>query len=194
MNDIIVKRCGWAASNPDFFDYHDHEWGVPVHDDRKHFEFILLDGFQAGLSWLTILKKRDNFRLAFDEFDFEKIARYDEAKLAGLIQDKGIIRNKLKIYAAVKNAQAFIRLRNETGSFDHYIWSFTGGKTIVNNFKDMQAVPPKTALSDRISKDLKKRGFSFVGSTIIYAYLQAAGIVNDHTTDCFRHAQLAKSL
>lgn len=185
-----MKRCDWAA-NPDYFDYHDHEWGVPVHDDHKHFEFMLLDGFQAGLSWLTILRKRENFRLAFDNFDFEKIARYTEDKTAELLQDKGIVRNKLKVRAAVKNAQSFLKLRKEFGSFDDYIWSFTDGKTIVNHFSHISKVPAKTDLSDRISKDLKKRGFTFVGSTIIYAYLQAAGIVNDHTTDCFRHAQLA---
>jgi DNA-3-methyladenine glycosylase I len=185
-----MQRCGWAASNPDYFDYHDHEWGVPVHDDRKHFEFILLDGFQAGLSWLTILRKRENFRLAFDHFDYEKIAGYDEDKIAELLQDSGIIRNKLKINATVKNARAFIRVREEFGSFDKYVWAFTDGKTIINQFRSLSEIPAKTELSDRISKDLKKRGFSFVGSTIIYAYLQAAGIVNDHTTNCFRHAQL----
>lgn len=184
-----MKRCDWAA-NPDYFDYHDNEWGVPVHDDHKHFEYILLDGFQAGLSWLTILRKRENFRLAFDNFDFEKIAKYTEDKIAELLQDKGIVRNKLKVRAAVKNAQSFIKLREEFGSFDDYIWSYTSGKTIVNHFTHIAEVPAKTDLSDRISKDLKKRGFTFVGSTIIYAYLQAAGIVNDHTTDCFRYAQL----
>ena len=186
-----MKRCKWAASNPDYFGYHDHEWGVPVHDDRTHFEYILLDAFQAGLSWLTILRKRENFRKAFDDFDYEKIAAYGEDKIAALLQDAGIVRNKLKVRAAIKNAQHFIRIRKQFGSFDAYIWSFTDGETIVNHFSEMQEIPAKTELSDRISKDLKKRGFTFVGSTIIYAYLQAAGIVNDHTTDCFRHAQLA---
>jgi len=184
-------RCKWASATPDYFDYHDYEWGVPVHDDYKHFEHLLLDGFQAGLSWLTILRKRENFRMAFDNFDFEKIAAYGEDKIAELLQDAGIIRNKLKVNAAVKNAQHFIKIREEFGSFDKYIWGFVGGKTLVNHFKSHDELPAKTSLSDRVSKDLKKRGFSFVGSTIIYAYMQAAGLVNDHTTDCFRHCQLA---
>lgn len=184
-----MKRCQWASSSPDYFEYHDKEWGVPVHDDHVHYEYMLLDAFQAGLSWLTILRKRENFRKAFDDFDFEKIARYDEEKIAALLQDSGIVRNRLKVRAAVKNAQSFIKVREEFGSFDHYIWGFTGGKTIINQFNSLKEIPAKTPLSDRISKDLKKRGFTFVGSTIIYAYLQAAGIVNDHTTDCFRHTQ-----
>lgn len=182
-----MNRCEWAASNPEFFDYHDNEWGVPVHDDRKHFQFMLLDAFQAGLSWLTILRKRENFRRAFDDFDYEEIAEYGEDKVTELLQDAGIVRNKLKVRAAITNAQHFIKVREEFGSFDTYIWSFTGGKTIINHFTHLNEIPAKTALSDRISKDLKKRGFTFVGSTIIYAYLQAAGIVNDHTTHCFRH-------
>lgn len=180
-------RCAWAASNADYFDYHDNEWGVPVHDDRKHFEFMLLDAFQAGLSWLTILRKRKNFRRAFDDFDFEKIARYDDAKIQSLLQDEGIIRNKLKINAAVQNALAFIRVREEFGTFDQYIWSFLNNNTIQNHFSQLSEIPARTELSDTISKDLKKRGFTFVGSTIIYAYMQAAGMVNDHTTDCFRY-------
>lgn len=188
MNEI--KRCGWAASNADYFDYHDKEWGVPVHDDRKHFEFMLLDAFQAGLSWLTILRKRKNFRKAFDDFDFEKIALYDEAKIKSLLQDEGIIRNRLKINAAVKNAKAFIKVRDEFGSFDRYIWGFLNYKTVQNHFNMMSEIPPRTELSDAISKDLIKRGFTFVGSTIIYAYLQAAGMVNDHTTECFRFREV----
>jgi len=183
-------RCKWASGNADFFNYHDKEWGVPVHDDRKHFEFMLLDAFQAGLSWLTILRKRDSFRLAFDDFDFEKIANYDEDKINELLKNAGIIRNKLKINASIKNAKAFIKIREEFGSFDRYIWGFSGGKTIQNHFSKWEGVPATTILSDRISKDLKKRGFTFVGSTIIYAYLQAMGMVNDHTTDCFRYKEL----
>jgi len=188
MNE--VKRCAWAASNADYFDYHDKEWGVPVHDDRKHFEFMLLDAFQAGLSWLTILRKRNNFRKAFDDFNFEKIARYNDEKIQSLLQDEGIIRNRLKIYAAVKNANAFVKVREEFGTFDHYIWGFLNQKTLHNQFYVMGEIPARTELSDTISKDLKKRGFTFVGSTIIYAYLQAAGMVNDHTTDCFRYEEL----
>lgn len=182
-------RCTWAASNADYFDYHDNEWGVPLHDDTKLFEFMLLDAFQAGLSWLTILRKRENFRKAFDDFDFQKIAAYDQPKIDALLEDSGIIRNKLKINAAIKNAAAFIKIRQEFGSFDAYIWGFTNGQTIQNQFINMREIPARTELSDKISKDLLKRGFTFVGSTIIYAFLQAAGIVNDHTTDCFRHPQ-----
>lgn len=185
-----MNRCTWAASNQDYFDYHDNEWGVPLHDDRKLFEFMLLDAFQAGLSWLTILRKRENFRKAFDDFDYQKIAAYDQSKIDSLLQDAGIIRNKLKINAAVKNARAFIKIQDEFGSFDAYIWSFTKQKTIQNRFTSIKEIPARTELSDVISKDLLKRGFTFVGSTIIYAFLQAAGIVNDHTTDCFRHEQL----
>ena len=185
-----MNRCTWAASNQDYFHYHDNEWGVPLHDDRKLFEFMLLDAFQAGLSWLTILRKRENFRKAFDDFDYQKIAAYDEAKIESLLQDAGIIRNKLKINAAVKNARAFIKIQDEFGSSDAYIWGFTSSKTIQNRFTSIKEIPARTELSDIISKDLLKRGFTFVGSTIIYAFLQAAGIVNDHTTDCFRHEQL----
>jgi DNA-3-methyladenine glycosylase I len=185
-----MNRCTWAASNEDYFDYHDNEWGVPLHDDRKLFEFMLLDAFQAGLSWLTILRKRENFRKAFDDFDYHKIAAYDQSKIESLIQDAGIVRNKLKIHAAVKNARAFIKIQDEFGSFDTYIWGFTKQKNIQNRFTSIKEIPAKTELSDVISKDLLKRGFTFVGSTIIYAFMQAAGIVNDHTTDCFRHGQL----
>ncbi|MFP4471160.1 MAG: DNA-3-methyladenine glycosylase I [Bacteroidales bacterium] len=185
-----VNRCRWASANPVFFEYHDEEWGVPVHDDRKHFEYMLLDAFQAGLSWLTILRKRENFRKAFDDFDYARIAAYGNEKFDELLNDPGIIRNKLKIKAAVNNAQRFMEVIDEWGSFDKYIWHFTDHQTLVNHFESMDEVPAKTDLSDRISRDLKKRGFSFVGSTIIYAYLQAMGMVNDHTTDCFRHAEL----
>lgn len=188
-----MTRCKWASGNPDFFDYHDKEWGVPVHDDRKHFEFLLLDAFQAGLSWLTILRKRENFRLAFDDFDYEKIANYEEDKINELLQNAGIIRNKLKVNASVKNAKAFIKIREEFGSFDKYIWGFNDGKITQNHFSSMDEIPATAELSDRISKDLKKRGFTFVGSTIIYAYLQAMGMVNDHTTDCFRYNELSNT-
>jgi DNA-3-methyladenine glycosylase I len=188
-----MNRCKWASGNADFFDYHDKEWGVPVHSDRKHFEFMLLDAFQAGLSWLTILRKRENFRLAFDDFDYEKIANYGDDKINELLQNAGIIRNKLKINASITNAKAFIKIREEFGSFDKYIWGFSESKTIQNHFSKTEEVPAKTELSDRISKDLKKRGFTFVGSTIIYAYLQAIGLVNDHTSDCFRYQELLNS-
>ncbi len=186
-----MNRCTWAASNADYFDYHDKEWGVPLHDDTKLFEFMLLDAFQAGLSWLTILRKRENFRKAFDDFDYQKIAIYDQPKIDALLQDSGIIRNKLKINAAIQNAVAFIKIQHEFGSFDAYIWGFTDGQTIQNQFTKLNEIPVRTELSDKISKDLVKRGFKFVGSTIIYAFLQAAGVVNDHTTDCFRCQQLS---
>ena len=185
-----MNRCAWAASNQDYFDYHDKEWGVPLHDDRKIFEFMLLDAFQAGLSWLTILRKRENFRKAFDDFDYQKIAGYDQLKIESLLQDVGIIRNRLKVNAAIKNAKALIKIREEFGSFDAYLWGFTDRKVIQNRFSGIKEIPAKTGLSDKISKDLLKRGFTFVGSTIIYAFMQAAGLVNDHTTDCFRHRQL----
>lgn len=184
-------RCRWAGSDPVYIDYHDNEWGVPVYDDTKLFEFLILESFQAGLSWITILKKRNNFRKAFDDFDYNRIAEYGEEKIARLMDDSGIIRNKLKIRAAVNNARAFIDIQKEFGSFSKYIWSFTGGKPIVNNFEKIEEVPAKTGLSDTISKDLKKRGFKFVGSTIVYAHMQATGMVNDHTTDCFRHTELS---
>ncbi len=188
--NLALTRCQWAATNPDYFQYHDHEWGVPVHDDRMHFEHLVLDGFQAGLSWLTILRKRDNFRQAFDDFDLKKVARYDETKIDELLNNPGIVRNKLKIHAAINNAKNFIQIQEEFGSFDQYIWGFIDGRTVQNHFDSWQDVPATTPFSDRISKDLKKRGFSFVGSTIIYAYMQAAGLVNDHSRDCFRHSQL----
>lgn len=183
----MKQRCAWTLDHPLMNDYHDNEWGNPVHDDLKWFEFIVLDAFQAGLSWLTILKKRENFRAAFDGFDFGAIAQYDDAKQEELMKDEGIIRNRLKIAATVTNARAFIRIVNEFGSFDAYIWQFTNQQVIVNHFQSMQEIPARTALSDIISKDLKKRGFKFTGSTIVYAFLQAAGVVNDHLTVCYRH-------
>ncbi len=186
----MKKRCDWPANDQLMVEYHDKEWGVPLHDDRKLFEFMVLDAFQAGLSWSIVLRKRENFRKAFDNFDFEKIARYSEKKIAKLSNDAGIIRNKLKISATVTNAQAFIEVRREFGSFDKYIWSFTGGKTIKNKWKAMSELPAKSEESDAMSKDLKKRGFKFVGSTICYAFMQAAGMVNDHATSCFRYKEI----
>ena len=171
-------------------EYHDHEWGVPVHNDRKHFEFLILDGFQAGLSWRTILHKRGNFRKAFDDFDPKKILQYNSKKLNALMKDAGIIRNRLKIWGAVKNAKAFLETQKEFGSFDKYIWRFTGYQTLQNRCKSVKEIPAKTKESDAMSLELKKRGFTFVGSTICYAYMQAAGMVNDHLITCFRHRKL----
>jgi len=172
--------------------YHDQEWGVPLHDDRKLFEFLVLDAFQAGLSWQTIINKRDNFRKAFDDFDYQKIACYDQNKIDALLNDSGIIRNKLKVYAAVNNARLFMDIQQEFGSFDTYIWQFTGGSTRINAWTKMEQIPAKTAESDAMSKDLKRRGFKFVGSTICYAFMQAAGMVNDHEIDCFRYFEVDK--
>lgn len=180
-------RCPWPSDDKLMIQYHDIEWGVPVHNDRKLFEFLLLEGFQAGLSWKTILYKRENFRKAFDNFDFNKIAKYDKRKITSLLKDSGIIRNKLKIESTIKNAKAFIKIRKEFGTFDKYIWGFVQGTPIKNNFKSLKELPAKTELSDLISKDLKKRGFNFVGSTIMYAHMQATGMVNDHLVGCFRH-------
>jgi DNA-3-methyladenine glycosylase I len=181
-----TSRCTWPANDELMIAYHDEEWGVPVHDDRKWFEFLLLDAFQAGLSWKTILHRRDGFRKAFDNFDYQKIAAYTETDYERLINDASIIRNRAKIRGTIKNAQVFIAIREEFGSFDNYIWQFTGGKTIVNHCKQLSEIPVRTELSDQISKALKKRGFSFVGSTICYSFMQAAGMVNDHMEDCFR--------
>lgn len=180
-------RCPWPANDKLYITYHDKEWGIPIHNDKKLFEFLLLEGFQAGLSWRTILYKRQNFRKAFDNFDFNKVAKYDKRKINSLMNDAGIIRNKLKIESAVKNAKAFIAVRKEFGTFDKYIWRFVNGTPIKNNFKSLKELPARTGLSDLISKDLKKRGFNFVGSTIIYAHMQATGMVNDHLVDCFRY-------
>ncbi len=187
------NTCPWTGNDPLLMKYHDQEWGVPLHDDQKLFEFLILEGFQAGLSWLTILKKRENFRKAFDGFDFNKVAGYDTEKKEALMTDKGIIRNRLKIQGAVTNARAFIVLRKEFGTFDRYIWNFTGGKTFHNSYKTMKEMPAKTPLSERISKDLKGRGFKFVGPTIVYSHMQATGMVNDHLKGCFRYKAL-KSL
>lgn len=185
-----ITRCPWTSDDELMIKYHDKEWGVPIHNDRKLFEFLLLEGFQAGLSWKTILHKRKNFRKAFDNFDFNKIANYDKRKINSLMNDAGIIRNKMKIDAAVSNAKAFIKIRKEFGTFDNYIWSFVNYKPIVNKFKSLSELPARTELSDRISEELKKRGFKFVGSTVIYAHMQATGMVNDHLTSCFRYKQL----
>lgn len=185
------KRCEWVPlDNPLYVKYHDEEWGVPVHNDRLLFEFLILEGMQAGLSWLTILRKRDNFRKTFDNFDPQKIARYEKKKIEALMQDSGIIRNRLKIEAAAANANAFLEVQAKHGSFDSFIWNFVNGKPIVNQWKNLKEIPAKTPLSDTISKELKKRGFKFVGSTIIYAHMQATGMVNDHTIDCFRYEEL----
>ena len=181
------KRCAWVTTEPLYMDYHDREWGKPVHDDRLLFEFLILEGAQAGLSWLTILKKRDNYRKAFDNFDARRIARYNATQVKKLLANPGIIRNRLKIAAAVQNVQAFLVMQKEFGSFDKYIWQFIGGKPIKNHWKNLKEIPAKTAESDAMSKDLKKRGFRFVGPTICYAFMQATGMVNDHTVDCFRY-------
>jgi len=183
-------RCTWCGTDPLYVTYHDEEWGVPVRDDDKLFEFLILETFQAGLSWITILKKRENFRKALDDFDYKKIAKYSEEKYDSLMQDAGIIRNKLKIRATISNAQNFMEIQKEFGSFSKYIWGFTDGKVIKNKFKNMSDVPAKTGLSDEISKDMKKRGFKFVGSTVMYAHMQATGMVNDHTMDCFRYKEV----
>jgi len=185
-------KCSWCLGNDLYEEYHDTEWGVPVHDDNTLFEFLTLEGAQAGLSWLTILKKRKNYRTAFDNFDPSIVALYDEEKIAALLQDEGIIRNRLKIRGAIQNAKAFLRVQKEFGSFDQYIWAFVHHTPIVNHFRSMKEIPPSTQLSNDISIDLKKRGFTFVGSTIIYAHMQATGMVNDHLVDCPRHKELAK--
>lgn len=185
----MKTRCQWAKSEL-MIQYHDMEWGVPVHDDRKLFEFLTLDAFQAGLSWEIILKKRENFRKVLDNFDPEKISRYTAGKVEKLMQDAGIVRNRLKIESTVSNAAAFLEVQREFGSFEAYIWDFVGGESIVNTFKTLDEIPPSTSESDIMSKDLKKRGFRFVGSTICYAFMQAAGMVNDHTVDCFRYREL----
>jgi len=183
-------RCGWAGKDELYIKYHDEEWGVPVKDDDKQFEFLILETFQAGLSWITILRKRENFRKAFDNFDYKKIARYNEAKIQSLLQDEGIIRNQLKVRATVTNALAFIKVQEEFGSFTNYIWGFVNHGSVNGKRKSLKEVPATTELSDKLSKDLKKRGFKFVGSTVVYAHLQATGIVNDHVTNCFRHSEV----
>jgi DNA-3-methyladenine glycosylase I len=187
---ITQTRCPWAAGEA-YIRYHDQEWGVPVHDDRLLLEFLILEGAQAGLSWVTILKKRENYRRAFDQFDAEKIARYDKRKRARLLADPGIVRNRLKIEAAISNARAFLAVQEQLGSFDAYLWSFVGGLPVQNASKSLADVPARTPQSDAMSKDLKRRGFRFVGSTICYAFMQAVGMVNDHLVSCFRHRELS---
>jgi len=182
-----LQRCVWAQGSELEQEYHDHEWGVPLHDDKKLFEFITLEGAQAGLSWLTVLKKRENYRRLFDGFEVEKIARYNKRKLETLLRNPGIIRNRLKVESTVSNARAFLEVQDEFGSFDDFIWQFTDGQPIVNRWQRIQDIPSSSAISDAMSKELKKRGFSFVGTTICYAFMQATGMVNDHTIDCFRY-------
>jgi DNA-3-methyladenine glycosylase I len=183
-------RCTWCGSDPVYVRYHDREWGVPVHQDRRWFEFLVLEGAQAGLSWITILKKRPAYRLAFDNFDFNKVANYKEHKIQALLENEGIVRNRLKIRGAVLNARAFIEVRREFGTFNKFIWSFIGGKPIRNHWKSTKQIPVRTKISDALSRELKQRGFTFVGSTICYAHMQATGMVNDHTVDCFRFFEL----
>lgn len=188
----MVKRCGWCGDDELYVKYHDEEWGVPLYDDHTLFEFLLLEGAQAGLAWITVLRKREGYRALFDGFDAGKIARYTDRKLDKLLLDPRIIRNRLKVYSARQNARAFLAVQEEWGSFADYMWHFTDGKPLQNRWKSLAEMPAFTPLSDTISKDLKKRGFNFVGSTIIYAHMQATGMINDHTTDCFRHKECKK--
>ena len=193
MNEAKVqKRCEWAGSDPLYVEYHDKEWGVPVHDDRKIFEMLLLEGAQAGLNWLTVLTKRENYRKAFDNFDPRKVAKYDNEKFQKLLATEGIIRNKLKIRSVIQNARAFLKVQKEFGSFNAYIWQFVGGKPIRNSWKSLSELPAQTAESEAMSKDLKRRGFSFVGPTISYAHMQATGMVNDHVVTCFRYKEVER--
>jgi DNA-3-methyladenine glycosylase I len=187
-----MKRCDWAK-NDLAIAYHDAEWGAPLHDDRRLFEFLILEGAQAGLSWDTVLRKRENYRAAFDDFDAAKIALYDERKCAELLENEGIIRNRLKIASAIRNAKCYLKVKEEFGTFDAYIWSFVGGKTIDNALEISSQIPASTDVSDALSKDLKKRGFNFVGSTIMYAFMQATGMVNDHLVSCFRYPEISRS-
>ena len=183
-------RCRWCLGDGLYLSYHDEEWGVPLHDDSKLFEFLVLEGAQAGLSWITVLKKRPAYRQAFDDFDFARVAEYDEDKVSSLLENPGIIRNGLKIRSAIRNARAFIRVREEFGTFNDYIWDFVDGRPIQNAWQDGSQIPAETPLSNKISKDLKRRGFNFVGPTIVYAHMQATGMVNDHTRDCFRYGEI----
>lgn len=187
------KRCPWCEGTEIYLAYHDEEWGTPVHDDRVQFEFLVLEAAQAGLSWLTVLRKRDSYRAAYDDFDVAKVARYGKRKTDSLLADPGIIRNRLKVEASINNAARFIEVQEEFGSFDRYLWGFVDGRPVRNHWKDLSEVPARTELSDRVSKDLKERGFRFVGSTIIYSHLQATGLVNDHLVDCFRYRELARA-
>jgi DNA-3-methyladenine glycosylase I len=186
----MKKRCGWAGTDELYVAYHDEEWGVPVHEDRVLFEFLLLEGAQAGLSWATILKKRENYRKAFAGFDPLKVARFDRRRIERLLRDPGIVRNRLKVESTVMNARAFLKVQKEFGSFDAYQWRFVDGRPLRNRWRSLAEIPPRTELSDLFSKDLKQRGFSFVGSTIVYSHMQAVGMVNDHLTSCFRYRQI----
>jgi DNA-3-methyladenine glycosylase I len=188
----MMNRCTWAGSDPLYLAYHDQEWGVPVHDDRHLFEMLILEGAQAGLSWSTILHKRDNYRLAFDNFEPGRVADYDQAKIEALMGNAGIVRNRRKIEAAVQNARAFLAVQQEFGSFDAYVWRFVGGQPLQNRWASLSELPAQTAASEAMSKDLRRRGFNFVGPTICYAFMQATGLVNDHVVDCFRHVEVAQ--
>ena len=190
MTEELKHKCGWCLGDPLYEAYHDTEWGVPIYEDDTLFEFLILETFQAGLSWITILRKRENFRAAFDNFDYKKIAKYPQSKIDSLLKNEGIIRNKLKIHATVTNAQAFMDVQKEFGSFSNYIWGFVDGKPIKNSLVNYKLAPANTPISDAISKDMKKRGFKFVGSTVIYAHMQATGMVNDHETSCFRYEEV----
>jgi len=189
-----VRRCGWGESDPMYLRYHDEEWGVPVHNDRKLFEMLILEGTQAGLSWLIVLRKREEYRKAFDNFDASRIARYTEKKIQKLLSNPGIVRNRLKIVAAIDNAKAFLKIQKEFGSFNKFLWSFVGGKPRQNRFKRLREISSRTPESDAMSRDLKKRGFRFVGSTICYAFMQAVGMVNDHLVSCYRHREIAANI
>jgi DNA-3-methyladenine glycosylase I len=193
LSPKTIQRCEWSGTDPLYVQYHDEEWGVPLHDEQKLFEFLVLEGMQAGLSWITILRKRENFRKAFDNFDAKKIARYQERKIVSLLQDAGIIRNRQKILATIANARAFLKVQDEFGTFDEYIWRFVDGKPVVNRWKTLKEIPAKTTLSETISKDLIQRGFRFVGPTIVYAHLQATGVVQDHLVSCFRYKELVRA-
>ena len=188
---MTKKRCEWAGSDPLYVEYHDNEWGIPQHDDRKLFEMLILEGAQAGLSWITILKKRENYRKAFDNFNAEKVAKYDDRKFQQLMANEGIVRNRLKINATIENAKAFLRVQKEFGTFDTFIWQFVDSQPEKNAFKTLSQIPAKTEESEKMSKELRKRGFRFVGPTICYAFMQAVGMVNDHTVDCFRFSEVA---
>jgi len=185
-----MNRCDWPGDDPLYIKYHDQEWGVPAHDDQRLFEMLILEGAQAGLSWITILRKRENYRAAFDNFDVQKVARYNDDKIHQLLQNKGIVRNRLKVNSAVTNAQLFLKTQEEFGSFDAYLWPFVNGCPVKNNYRSLQEIPAQTSVAEAMAKDLKKRGFRFVGPTICYAYMQSVGLVNDHLVDCFRYHEV----
>jgi DNA-3-methyladenine glycosylase I len=188
-----MERCPWAGTDPLYISYHDEEWGVPIHDDRTHFEFLVLESAQAGLSWLTILRRRENYRIAYEGFDPFRVSRFGPEKITELLGNRGIIRNRKKIESSVQNAHRFVELQKEFGSFDAYLWAFVDGRPVVNSWESLAQIPSQTGLSDRITEDLKRRGFRFIGSTILYSHLQAVGVVNDHLVQCFRYQQILKS-